>query len=297
MSRPSEATRTHSASRRSRRAFSRRCQISHSRFNEKAAQPELCRIIRHLGKGNHVGRAGDRGGPHRGACGGRHAAIHGAGADRRQGSGWPERHLRLRLRPPAAHGPPRLRRQERVQHHGVSPCDDPETDRGAGAAGAAGARAHRPALSRQGSRGSLADRARRRRRAAVGVPGWLTRGPARHCYGETPRARGHRVGGMRGRGAGGSLVRRRMGPPCSRAAFDHPVRGADAEGFSNPTTPEVSSQDKGCVRRRGQRGEAADLDSDARHSSSLARSPTRKPTLGRSGRPTSDPSRLSLAAS
>ena len=37
--------------------FLRRCQISHSRFNEKAAWRELCRIIRHLGSGNQIDAA------------------------------------------------------------------------------------------------------------------------------------------------------------------------------------------------------------------------------------------------
>ena len=59
------------------------------------------------------------------------------------------------------------------------------------------------------------------------------------------------MGRVRGRGAGGSLVRRRMGPPCSRAAFDHPVRVPTPEGFSNPTTPEVSPDGRKVVFAAG----------------------------------------------
>ena len=89
--------------------------------------------------------------------------------------------------------------------------------------------------------------ARRRRRAAVGVPGRLTRRPARHRHGEAPRARGHRVGRVRAWRAGGAAfavpwVRRAPEPP-SIVRFALPT----AEGITRPTTPEVSPDGRNIV--------------------------------------------------
>ena len=134
-------------------------------------------------------RSADRRGADRRAHRGRHAAVHGARADQRRGSGRPHRHLRVRVRALRAdHGPARLRRQERVEHHGLGACDDAEADRGTGAADAARTGPGHLAVPREGSGGSLAVGSRRRGRAEVDRGGRIESRSARGRDGEAQDA-------------------------------------------------------------------------------------------------------------